>query len=177
MAEAFVHMGTLGRPHGISGEIALNWFAVSPFSCSGEYFLQAGDRPPAPVRVLSAHLHKDRPVIRIEGVEDRTSAAALTGRKVLVRRSSLPEPADGEAYVSDLLGCGVFLEDGTPVGRFDHVEHSVGRPVWAIVAGGGREMLFPAEPDFILSLDAAAGRIVIAPPPGLLELYLEESAG
>ncbi|MCR5562998.1 MAG: ribosome maturation factor RimM [Desulfovibrio sp.] len=176
MAEAFVHMGTLGRPHGISGEIALNWFAVAPFSCSGEYFLQAGDRPPVPVRVLSVHLHKDRPLIRIEGIEDRTAAAALTGRKVLVRRSSLPEPADGEAYVSDLLGCGVFLEDGTLVGRFDHVEHSVARPVWAIVAEGGREILFPAEPDFILSLDVAARRIVIAPPPGLLDIYLDDGA-
>ncbi|MCR5562364.1 MAG: ribosome maturation factor RimM, partial [Desulfovibrio sp.] len=66
--------------------------------------------------------------------------------------------------------------DGTPVGRFDHVEHSVAHPVWAIVDEEGREILFPAEPDFILSLDVAARRIVIAPPPGLLDIYLDSAA-
>ena len=170
MHPEYIHMGRLGRPHGIAGEIVLEWFAVSPFSCSKPYFLREKNLPPSPVTILAAREHRGRLLVRIDGITDRTGAERLRGRDLLLCRSELPELPDGEAYICDLMGSDVFLTDGSRVGTFSHVLQGA-KPLWVIVQEG-TEILFPAEESFIVSLDPKAMRIVIAPPPGLLELYL-----
>ena len=36
-----IHMGTLARPHGIKGEICVDWYADSPSLLDGPFWLQA----------------------------------------------------------------------------------------------------------------------------------------
>jgi 16S rRNA processing protein RimM len=45
-------------------------------------------------------------------------------------------------------------------------------PVWSIVTDDGKEVLFPAEASFIEGFDLEGERIHIAPPEGLLDIYL-----
>ena len=49
------------------------------------------------------------------------------------------------------------------------IEQSGLQDLW-VVAGDGREHLIPAVPDIVVDVDVAAGRVVIRPPEGLLEL-------
>ena len=44
-----------------------------------------------------------------------------------------------------------------------------------IATPDGKEILFPAVDQFVISIDLEEGKAVIAPPPGLIELYLSES--
>ena len=172
MLENFVQMGVLVRPHGIRGEIAVNWQAVSPFSVAYPWYLQAGNGQPRPVRIVAWREHKGRPLVQIEGIADRNGAEHLRGQKLLVPRTVLPELPDDEAYIGDLLGFQVVLEDGSPLGRFEDVEQSAAHDVWVIVTPDGREVLFPADPSFIVAFDMPGRTITIAPPPGLVDLYL-----
>ncbi|MCR4666208.1 MAG: ribosome maturation factor RimM [Desulfovibrio sp.] len=176
MAINYIHMGSITRPHGISGEIVLEWFAISPFVLQYPFFLQKGSEAPEPVTIESVRRHNGRLLIRLKDVQTRDQAERFRGCKLLTARSALPAPKENEAYIADLLGADVFLEDGTRLGRFhDTVRGAL--PTWIIRTDRGEEILFPQEQQFIVSLDAEAGRIVIAPPPGLIELYLtpEES--
>ena len=172
MREHFVQMGVLVRPHGIRGEIVVDWQAISPFSLDAPLWLQAGRNEPCPARIVALRQHKGRPLIQLEGVNDRTAAERLRGLKLLVRRDDLPELDDDEAYIEDLLGSQILLEDGTPLGRFADVEQSAAHDVWVIATPDGKEVLFPAEPSFIVRFDIPGRTITIAPPPGLVELYL-----
>ncbi len=169
MSETFIHMGSVLKPHGILGEIALAWYGVSPFSCSLPYYLQSGNATPEPVTIEQARMHNGRLLVRIAGVSTREQAAGLRGKKILTLRASLPPPGKNEAYVGDLVGATVFLKDGTSIGHFSHIV--AGTSVWSISTDDGREILFPAQPDFIDILDTEKMRIVIAPPEGLLDLY------
>ena len=45
-----------------------------------------------------------------------------------------------------------------------------GQPTTFRYEAGGREHLIPAVPDIVLDVDVAAGRVVIRPPDGLLDL-------
>ncbi len=47
-------------------------------------------------------------VVRLEGIEDRTSADRHMGVDVFVSRALLPKAAEGEFYWSDLIGLSVF---------------------------------------------------------------------
>ena len=176
MLENFVQMGVLVRPHGIRGEIVVDWQAISPFSVDFSWYLQAGSGMPRPVRIVAHREHKGRPLVQFEGIDDRNGAEHLRGQKLLVPRAQLPELPEDEAYIEDLLGFDVELEDGSPLGRFADVEQSAAHDVWVIATADGREVLFPADPSFIVSFDMDARRICIAPPPGLVELYLTPEA-
>lgn len=170
--EQFLKMGSIGRAHGIRGETGINWLGDNPVQENSIVYVAGDDsQEPRPYRVLTARMHKGRPLVRLEGVEGRSGAESLLGRDIYVRRQSLPPLAEDEAYLCDLLGCDVLLPDGGRLGSLDHVEFPAGREVWSIKTDAGREVLFPAQPGFIESFDLEARRIVIDPPPGLLEIY------
>jgi 16S rRNA processing protein RimM len=173
MAErAFIHLGTLARAHGLKGEFCVEWHADSPLH-SMRLYLQAGGETPRPVRVTAVRTHKGRPLALLEGVRNRTEAEKLRGARLLLPEDELPEAAEDALYLYQLPGLEVVLrENGQAIGRIDHVECPGGQEIWAIRAAGGREILFPAVAAFVVSVDPEQGRVVIDPPPGLLEIYL-----
>lgn len=178
-----VAVARVAKAHGIRGELCMDIHADSPllFAPGSTLFLvaaalsgqKAGAGRPRPYVVQSARDHNGRLILVLEGVADRNAAEALRGAEVLIAEADLPPPDEGEEYLHRLLGSQVFLADETPVGVFEAILDTPGQLTWVILAPNGREILFPAVPEFILGLDADAKAIHIDPPPGLLELYLD----
>jgi 16S rRNA processing protein RimM len=109
-------------------------------------------------------------------VNTRTEAESLRSHTVLVSRDRLPASGEGEVPAGDLPGLTVLArgEDGLdrPLGFIAFAAAPAGQQIWSIATPDGREILVPAVPEFVLSIDPAAGIARIAPPPGLLDLYL-----
>jgi len=136
-------------------------------------YLQASGETPKQVRVMAVRMHKGRPLALLEGVGDRTEAEKLRGAKLLLPEDELPEAAEDEMFLYQLPGLEVVLhENGQSIGHIDHVDFPGGQEVWAIRTTGGGELLFPAVASFVSSVDLEKGRVVIDPPPGLLEICL-----
>ena len=170
--EGFVLLGVVARPHGIRGELAVDWYAeANPGDFPRLWLCRRGEEPRA-VALAASRQHKGRPLVTLEGVTSRDEAEALRGAALCVPRADLPAPPEGEVYLADLMGADVVLPDGSRLGRLDHVELPAGREVWAIRTDDGREILFPAQADFIRSFDLAGRKVCIDPPPGLLDVYL-----
>lgn len=172
-----VAVGTVIKPHGIRGEICVENHADSPllFAAGRTLLLASGKGRPRPYAVAACRTHQDRLLLTLQGVADRNAAEALRGLQILIPAAELPEPDEGEVYLHELLGARVELADGSPVGVFEGILDGGAQAeydTWIIAAPGGREILLPAVPDFLLDLDPDAGLIRIDPPPGLLELYL-----
>ncbi|MDP2847683.1 MAG: ribosome maturation factor RimM [Humidesulfovibrio sp.] len=151
--------------------------AAKPVKAIGA--VRPGAGRPRPYVVLTARDHNGRLILTLEGVVDRNAAEALRGAEVLISEADLPPPDEGEEYLHRLLGSSVFLADETLVGVFEAILDTPGQLTWVIRAPqsqGGKEILFPAVPEFLLGLDADAQVIHIDPPPGLLELYLDGPA-
>lgn len=175
MVDSWIHMGTLARPHGIKGEICIDWYADSPLLLTTPLWLQAGDAEPRRIRPLAVRSHKGRPLLLLEGVPDRTAAENFRGYKLLTKRDDLPEPEDDEVYLEDLLGGDVLLPDGQRIGTLDHFEYPADLEMWVIMTDDGKEVLFPARPEFIVGFDVDAPAVVIDPPEGLLDIYLSDN--
>lgn len=176
MTERYIHMGSLCRPHGISGEISVDWYGISPFSLNIPFYLQTASEEPVPVVIENARRKNGKLLVHLEGIASREQAALLRGKKILTLRSCLPPPSEGEAYISDLIGASVLLKDTTYIGRFSHIVAGTRTKVWSIITDTGTEILFPAEEEFILLLDVDHKRIVIDPPAGLLDLYCSKKS-
>jgi 16S rRNA processing protein RimM len=146
--------GTLGRPHGVSGELILRPYHVGGLGI---------DRLPLPLDVILGEPGEPTPslvravrrvadgfLLKLDGIASREDAARLTGRELRISRAALPPLGDGEFYVEDLLGC--IAEDvqgnvlGTVSGVFWNGAH-------AVMSLNGGERLIPVVPEFIVAVD------------------------
>lgn len=122
-----------------------------------------------PRRITRARLQSGAVLVSLAGCETVEAASALVGRYVALPESeALPLPP-GRFYPWQLVGCRVVTEGGTEVGTVTGIEQSPVQDCW-VVSAGAREHLVPAVPEIVLDVDLAAGRVVIRPPDGLLEL-------
>ena len=96
---------------------------------------------------------------RLDGVNDRDAAAALSHCEVCVPREELPPAGPGQYYWADLVGLEVVTTQGEPLGRLDHIVETPGNPV--MVVAGDRERWLPLVPRHLKSVDLEAGRIVV----------------
>ncbi len=172
-----VVLGRLTRPHSIRGEIRVDYYADSPQLLDKPLLLRAGTVT-RPVKVAAWRTWRDQLIIRLEGVDDRSSAEMLRGQELLIDAAHLPEADPGEPYLHDILGLPVLLAaTGAPVGVLEDVLFPAGQEVWSIRAPEGHEILFPAVPEFVDDIDPQGGRILITPPDGLLDLYVPTEDG
>ena len=99
-------------------------------------------------------------IATMPGIEDKDAADALRGTEVLVPRSALPPPAEGEFYWVDLEGLRVVNVEGTDFGIVSHLFSTGANDV--LVAQGDRERMIPfLEPDYIVSVDFDAGCVTV----------------
>lgn len=164
-----VVVGRVGRPHGIRGEVTVEPRTDEPEVrfAPGSALLVAGSDDHLVVTRL--HWHANRLLVTFEGVEDRTGAEALRGLLLEVDRPDDAAPDDpDEYYDSALIGCAVVLADGSPIGTLAEVAHLPGQDL-LVVDRGSSEVLIPFVEQMVPDVDLARRRIVIAPPPGLLD--------
>lgn len=164
-------MGMAGRPHGLKGEIGVDWFGEYQPAKGDNLILATGDGIQA-FQLFASRAHKGRLLLTLEGIADRTQAEKLTGAKIFMSRDSLPRPDADEAFLEDLPGSKIFLADGSELGSLAHLDFSGGQVIWAIKDKDNREILFPAQPCFIKNMDLDKHEIIIDPPEGLLDIYL-----
>ena len=155
-----VVMGRVRAPHGIRG-----WVKVQPFTQEIEGLLEFArwwvgrDGQWQPRRVVEAAVHGATVIARLEGCEDRESAAGLKGVEVAVPRSDLPEPEANEYYWDDLIGAEVVNHAGVSLGRVAGLLETGANPV--LVLEGDRERLVPFIAEVIAKVDVPARRVVV----------------
>jgi 16S rRNA processing protein RimM len=147
----------------------------------GPVFLRHRDSGPERLFSLEhTRVHHGTLLASLEGVTTRTEAEALRSHAVLLDRDRLPASGEGAFLTDDLPGLTVLaLEEDGPerlLGRISSVSAPAGQQLWSIAAPDGSEILFPAVPEFVVSVDFSEGVARIVPPPGLLDLYLSACA-
>jgi 16S rRNA processing protein RimM len=168
-----IKIGRIGRCHGLKGEVRVASRADSPDLFSGTLLLSDGRNPPVARESAGWRPHQGQILLRFKGVADRTAAEALRGLDILIEADRLPDLAEDEVYLHELVGLAVEdAETGRPLGTLSRVDILAERELWVITGPDGREILFPVVEEFVRGIDLEAGLVRIAPPPGLLELYL-----
>jgi len=165
--------GKIIKPHGIRGEVSVESYLDSPSLFCGSVFVQRGKKEPVAYTATSQRTHQDRVLIQFKEVQDRNLAEELRNSLILIPKQKLAEPEPGEVYVHDLIGLEVFdAESFEHIGIISEISLNAGQEIWFIETPDGKEILFPAAPEFVEDIDLEAGKCVIRPPEGLLDIYL-----
>jgi len=108
-------------------------------------------------------------IARLSGVADRNQAEALRGLRLYLPRSALPQPDAEEFYHADLIGLEAVLGDGTPIGRVRAIHDFGAGDTLELARPGAPPVMVPFTRAVVPNVELAAGRLVLDPPPGLLD--------
>jgi 16S rRNA processing protein RimM len=117
-------------------------------------YLEGEDEPR---QILAAEWGSRVPALTLAGIGSREAAEALAGRYLERPRSALPA---GSYYWHELEGLRVVDERGADIGRLVEIFRAGENEVYRVEGEAG-ELLIPALRDVVLSIDLAAGRMVV----------------
>jgi 16S rRNA processing protein RimM len=173
-------VGQIAGARGLKGEFFVRTFTADPRGLAkyGPLSSEAGDRL---LQISIAGVTKNGLVVRAKGIEDRSAAEALRGVRLYVSREVLPPAAEDEFYYADLIGLKAEISGANDLpsrglGRVTAVHDFGAGPVLEINEPGSPSFMVPFTKAAVPEVDLAAGRIVIAPVPGLLDADGEPQA-
>jgi 16S rRNA processing protein RimM len=158
----------VGRPHGLDG----SFYVTGPrprLLSLGKTVEVAG----VAREIVRCAGTESRPILRLQGVEDRTAADALRGQELTVEQRDAPALEPGEWWAHELLGCEVRDSDVT-VGRVVRMIELPSCEALEVQPGdGSAPLLIPMVKDAIRAVDVARQAIEV----NLSFLGLEAPAG
>lgn len=165
-----VVVARIGKAHGLRGEVTVQVLTASP----DERFVPGATfvtEPPAagPLVLRSARDHNGILLLGFEHTEDRSGAEALRGIKLL--GDVLEDDSDEDSwYERDLVGLKAVTVGGDEVGEVTALEPRPTQDLLVLRLTDGRKALIPFVRAIVPEVDIEGGRVVLDPPPGLLDL-------
>lgn len=171
-----IELGRIVGAHGLRGEVRVAPHAP-PCPTLRPGLLVRLHLPHAPPRVVeitgvrTAYKARQKTpslLLALAGVSSRSEAEGLCGATLLVDEAALPRLAAGEFYHYRLIGLAVKTVTNLRVGDIAGILTTPAHDV-LVVRDGTDEHLIPVVADVIHTIDLSGRRVVIDPPPGLLE--------
>ena len=167
-----IAVGQIVRAHGIRGEVTVAVRTDEPdvrFVPGAALATEPPER--GPLTVVATRWHTGRLIVTFEGVRDRNAAEDLKDTVLVLDSAQIPAPADpDEFYDHQLIGLAVVTVAGVAVGEVTDVLHH-GQDLLVVrrAPGPAADALVPFVSAIVTEVDVPAGRLVIDPPPGLLD--------
>ncbi len=127
--------------------------------------------------------HKERFILKFHGIDSISDAESLIGAEIQIPKAERAKLEPGAAYVSDLIGCHVFVRVAraalsrgsadsslSDLGVVSDVTFGAGTAPILQIQKGKKEYLVPFAQEYIKLLDTTAKRIELELPEGMLEL-------
>ncbi len=163
----FLEAGQIVGTHGVRGEMRVQPWCDSAQQFAGFKTLYWDVNGEKAVKIR-ARAHKNMALVVIDGVDTMEAAAALRGKMLYVSRKDLKLPK-GRYLVQDLIGLRIEDADtGEVYGKLTDVSQTGANAVYHMSTPNG-EVLIPAIPDIILSVDTVADVMKIRPMKGLFD--------
>ena len=137
-------LGDIGRPQGLKGEVRIRSFTAEPAAIA-DYGALEDETGARAIEIESLRTDAKGVVARIKGVTTREGAEALTGTKLYVPRSRLPEQARRRVvpFRSD-RACRASTRQGGPIGTVVAIHNfGAGDLLEIRPAAGGPDVLVP----------------------------------
>jgi 16S rRNA processing protein RimM len=149
-----LEVGQVVKPHGLRGEVVVALISDRTERLEpGAVLATAG----ADLHVRASRPHQGRWIVSFVGVEDRNGAEALRGTALLAPAIDDPEVL----WIHQLIGAEVVDTEHRRVGIVESVQANPASDLLVLDGGALVPLTFVVE--------HSEGRLVIDPPPGLLD--------
>ena len=170
MSEQLIPLGEIVTTHGLEGWLKLNPFnpeTTALFSVDKIYLEKDGRR--SEHQIESSKAYKNQFLIKLRDINAIEAAESWVGSTLCVAEASLPLLDSGEYYHYQAIGLEVYDLQGKRIGIITRIWPTAGGDLY-VIQDADKEHLIPAVREIIERVDFAAGKMVINPPDGLLDL-------
>lgn len=159
-----IHIGTIRRPHGKSGELQCQMDNAFWDEAEADFLILLLDGIFVPFRVEDWRgKGADSLIFRLKGVDTEVKALRLMNAEAYMLRRDLNEEAEEMMTWQDLTGYEVLNSEETVQGRVAAVDESTINTLLELEDG----RLLPIHEDLIIEIDAPHKRLVLDLPEGL----------
>lgn len=167
--EERLQVGIISTTHGVRGEVKVfpTTDDVNRFKKLKNVILDTG-KETLPLEIEGVKFFKKFVILKFKGYDTIEEIEKYRGKSLYVDRKDAVKLKKDEYFIADLLGIGVFLEDGSRLGVLQDVIETGANDVYQIRMEDGRELLLPAIRQCVLEVDVEAGRMKVRLLEGLL---------
>ncbi|MGO3050062.1 ribosome maturation factor RimM [Staphylococcus casei] len=166
-----VEVGKIVNTHGVKGEIKIKSdsdFTETRFQPGEVVQIEREGKEPLEFKIASYRMHKGLHMLTFEGINNINDIEYLKGETIVQERDHEEiELGEHEYFYSDIIGCTVFDDEDTPIGRVTEIFETGANDVW--VVKGDKEYLIPYIADVVKDIDVEGRSIKITPMEGLLD--------
>ena len=163
----YLEAGQIVGTHGVRGEVRVQPWCDSPEQFSGFKKLYWDDAGKQPIKV-KGRPHKNIALVVLDGITTVEQAQVLRGKMLYVDRRDLKLPKD-RYLVQDLIGIKIVdVDTGEEYGTLTDVSQTGANAVYHMKTPKG-EVLIPAIPDVVVSIDLKKDTLYLRPMKGLLD--------
>ena len=155
-------VGIITGTHGIEGEIKVRLVTDDPEYLLSRKRLLVGNET-VPRKVLSTRMHAGQMLVTFAGLTSPEEAATLRGYAITLPGTEVRPLAEGELFHYQLMGLAVVDEAGEPIGTVTDLIETGANDVLVISPAEGPDILLPYLAQFVISVDPAAGQMVVRP--------------
>lgn len=164
-------VGEFFKPHGIKGELSATLdedLSPADLHC----IILDIDGIFVPFFIKEFRRRGNGWLIKIDGIETDTDAAALARHEIFAITAELPDSPESDEDGVNLYDLeGYTLVDGdTPVGVIDRIDDSTANILLHVTTSGGSTVFVPFALDLVVGLDTEERVIDMNLPEGILDL-------
>lgn len=156
-------LGAFAGAHGVKGEIKVKTFTALEDAVAAYGPVESEDGARRFTLTFIRTLKPALALVSAPEIGGREEAAALTGMRLYVDRTRLPDPGADEFYVEDLVGLAALDDGGRALGRIAAVHNFGAGDILEITDAGAKKggLLVPFTRAAVPTVDLAGGRVVI----------------
>lgn len=168
---AIIEYGKVLKPHGIHGEVKVMVFGgeLEDLSSIERLVVVCGfSGEHRELHIEGVKYCANGAIVKFGGVDSKEQAESLRGVTLFVDTEALPERGEDEYYWHELIGLGVYDENGRQLGTVSGLLDRASQSL-LVVAGDGDEFYVPMVEVFVKEINLKESKIVIRPLPGLID--------
>jgi 16S rRNA processing protein RimM len=170
VSDRLIPLGKIVTTHGVLG-----WLKLNPYNPettllrNGRKIIVEKNGTRSDVDLVSSRRQGRQIILKLGGVDSIDAGREFVGSTVSVMEDQLEPLAAGEYYQYQVVGVEVFDNTGARIGVITGIWSTAGGEIY-VVQGAEKEHLIPAVKEIIEIVDLKTRKIIINPPPGLLDL-------
>lgn len=151
-----IEIGAVAKPQGIKGELKVRLFA--------DDFAAVKDIKTVEINSIDytvasfRHAGGEEAVLKLVGVDDRNFVETLRQKEVFALRSEI-NVAEGNYFVSDVIGCTLYLSSGKEMGKIRDIVS--GNVDYYYVDTAEGTAIFPMLKNLLVKIDVANNEVVV----------------
>ncbi|WP_077610764.1 ribosome maturation factor RimM [Clostridium sp. Marseille-P2415] len=168
--ENLLRVGVISSTHGVRGEVKVypTTDDINRFKDLKKVILDTG-REHLELEIQGVKFFKNMAILKFKGYDSINEIEKYKGKDLLVTRDQAVELGPDENFIVDLIGLRVVTEDGRQFGTLTDVIKTGANDVYEVKTAEGKEVLFPAIRECVLSVDLDEGTVTVRIMDGLLD--------